>query len=417
MNETILSRIQVLLAQQRYSEAEKHLNEALTSDPNNVLALSLMTEVQLELHQVDKADGMIKQAIGLHPDIPHLFYLKARISILKKKYNEAEQDIKEAIALDASDPDYYAFYASIKLNRKEYQEALNLANQSLALDAENLLGLNMRSTALLKLDRKEDSYATIEGALRENPNNPYTHANYGWNLLEQGNHKKALEHFKESLRHNPNYEYAQAGMAEALKANNILYRGFLKYSFWISNLSGKFQIIFFIAFIFGQRILRAISNNFPVIQPIIVPILILLALFAFSTWVMSPISNLFLRLHPYGRYLLKKEEIQSSTAVGICVLICVLSGLVFLFAGNAVWLLLAAYGLTMMIPSSRMFSNIKANKTLFIYAIAMAVIGLLAIIDSFVTNKLLNSLTTIYLIAFIAYQWVANIIHIKRDNP
>ena len=37
--------------------------------------------------------------------------------------------------------------------------------------------------------------------MREDPNNSYTHANYGWGLLEKGNHKKALEHFKTTKNH------------------------------------------------------------------------------------------------------------------------------------------------------------------------------------------------------------------------
>ena len=83
---------------------------------------------------------------------------------------------------------------------------MELADRSLEIDAENLLGLNTRSTALLKLNKSEESFSTIEGALREDPNNAYTHANYGWGLLEKGSHKKALEHFKESLKHNPNFD-------------------------------------------------------------------------------------------------------------------------------------------------------------------------------------------------------------------
>ena len=90
--------------------------------------------------------------------------------------------------------------ANFKLSRKKYEEALEIANEALEIDAENILALNTRSTSLLKLNRKEESFETIEGALREDPNNAYTHANFGWGLLEKGDHKKALEHFREALK-------------------------------------------------------------------------------------------------------------------------------------------------------------------------------------------------------------------------
>ena len=39
--------------------------------------------------------------------------------------------------------------------------------------------------------------------------------------LEKGNPKKALEHFKEALKQEPNLESAKAGIVHALKAKNI----------------------------------------------------------------------------------------------------------------------------------------------------------------------------------------------------
>ena len=123
---------------------------------------------------------------------------------------------------------------------EKYEDALNLANEGLERDPENILALNIRSSALIKLDRKEDAFTTIEGALAHDPNNAYTHSNYGWGLLEKGNHKKALQHFREALKHDPTLVQAQAGMAEALKANYVFYRLFLRYAFFMSNLTAKY---------------------------------------------------------------------------------------------------------------------------------------------------------------------------------
>ena len=169
----------------------------------------------------------------MSPDSSHLFYIKSRIAIQQEKLNEAEKSIDQAIELHPYYAEYFALLANIKLGRKQFEAALEKANSALEIDAENLLALNTRSTALNKLNRSEESFETIEGALREDPNNAYTHANYGWGLLEKGNHKKALEHFKEALSHDPNFKYAQSGLLEALKASNPIYRMFLKYSFWM----------------------------------------------------------------------------------------------------------------------------------------------------------------------------------------
>ena len=42
----------------------------------------------------------------------------------------------------------------------------------------------------------------------------------------KGNNKKALEHFKEALQFNPNFEYARQGMSTALKSNNFVWKAY-----------------------------------------------------------------------------------------------------------------------------------------------------------------------------------------------
>ena len=65
------------------------------------------------------------------------------------------------------------------------------------------------------------------------PDDAFSHANQGWTLLEQGNRKKAMEHFRESLRLDPTNGWAQAGLVEAIKAGNPVYAVMLKYFLWI----------------------------------------------------------------------------------------------------------------------------------------------------------------------------------------
>jgi len=416
MNDSILSRAYILIQQQKYAEAEKLLNDLLSTDPNNTLTLTLLAEVCLQQENIKKAETLIDTAIGISPDSGHLFYIKARVSLRKDLYDLAEKNLEQAIQLDPTDADFYALWASVKLTRKQFEKALELANKSLELDAENILGLNSRSTALLKLDRKDDSFKTIEGALREDPNNAFTHANYGWNLLEKGDHKKALYHFREALKNDPNFEYAQAGMLEALKANNVFYRWFLKYTFWIGNLTAKYQWGVIIGFYLGVKILRAVADNNETLRPYLIPLIVLLSLIAFSTWVITPVSNLFLRINAYGRYLLSKKEIASSNFVGISFIIFLLGVGSYFITADDKFLTIAVFGFSMMVPFGVMFSPSKYKHSLLIYAIAMAAIGIGAIAMTFSTGEIFNALTPVYMIGFVAFQWVANYLMIKESN-
>lgn len=416
MNDNLIQRAQILLEQNRYDEANKILSDLLSRDPNNYHLLSICSEVALKLGDNKRAEELINSAISLAPDADSLFYIKSAVMLNLEKYNEAEDCLRQATALNPSNADYFALWANVKLSRKKYKESLELANKALELDAENILGLNTRSTALLKLNDKEESFKTIEGALKEDPNNAYTHANYGWSLLEKGDSEKALKHFQESLKNDPNFNFAQAGMREALKAKYFLYRLFLKYAFWMSNLTAKYQWAVIIGFYFASRGLNTLARNNATLAPFITPILILMAIIAFSTWVIHPISNLFLRLNKYGRHLLDKKQILSSNFVGVSALIFLISLLAYVITFDNRLIITAAFGFAMMVPFSTMFSPTKYKYSLIIYTVLMLLIGLTAIYETFKTGILFNSFTTYFLFGFIGFQFVANYLLIREDN-
>ncbi|HOX82929.1 MAG TPA: tetratricopeptide repeat protein, partial [Chryseolinea sp.] len=307
-------------------------------------------------------------------------------------------------------------WASMKLIRKQYDKALELANKALELDSTNLLALNTRSTAQLKLNQSSESFQTIEGALREDPNNAYTHSNYGWNLLEKGEHKKALEHFREALKADPNFQYAQAGMLEALKASNLFYRLFLKYSFWISNLTAKYQWAVIIGFYVGFRMLKSLASSSDSLRPFLTPLIVLLGVIAFSTWIITPISNLFLRLNTYGKHLLSKKEMMSSNFVGLSFLLFIVGVACYLILSDDKFLVIAAFGFSMMLPYGSMFAESKYKYVLIIYAVGMTGLGIGVIANTFLTGQVFNALTPIYIFGFIIFQWVANFLIIKHSN-
>jgi tetratricopeptide (TPR) repeat protein len=411
-----LSKVSILIQQKKFAEAEKILKDLLSADATDIHQLSLLAEVNLQQDKLDVAGKIIDSAIGIAPDAPHLFYMKARIAIQQDDYQLAEKYTMQAIGLDPYDADYFAFLANINLARKQYETALENADTALGIDPENLLGLNTRGKALLKLNKPAESFASIEGALREDPNNAYTHANYGWNLLEKGDHKKALVHFRESLKNDPGSEYAQAGMIEAIKASSPLYRLFLRYAFWMNNLTSKYQWGVIIGFYIAVRVLRSIATANESLQPFLNPLIMGLAIIAFSTWVITPISNLFLRFNQFGYLLLdRKEKISANFVAGGLATFAI--GMLLYFAmTDERFLAVAVFGFAMMLPFSVMFSPSKYKNALLIYAIAMTVMGLAAIAQTFSTGELFNSLTTVFLVGFIGFQWVANFLLISQDN-
>jgi len=227
---------------------------------------------------------------------------------------------------------------------------------------------------------------------------------------------EANRYFREALKLDPNFTYAQSGMLEALKANNIFYRLFLQYSFWMGNLTSKYQWGVIIGFFIGFRLLRALAAGNENLRPYLTPIIILLALIMFSTWIITPVSNLFLRLNKYGKHLLGKQEKMSANFVGISFLIFISGLLAYMLLGDEKYLPVAVFGFAMMLPCSSMFSPSKNKHALVIYTIAMALVGLGSIFITFQSGEIFNVLSTIFVLGFVAFQWVANYMVIRDTN-
>ncbi|WP_343704394.1 tetratricopeptide repeat protein [Chitinophaga sp.] len=417
MTDQMIQRATILLQQRKFREAEAILGRLVTENPHNIDVMALYAESLLQQDKYDKAMEVVNNAIGLFPDVPHFFYQRARLRIYQERqYDEAEKDLQQAITLDPQEADYFALYALIKIDRKQFQQALELAEAGLEADPENIQALNARSTALLKLGRTEESFSSINGAFRHDPHNAYTHANHGWGLLEKGSAKEALQHFTEALRIDPNMELAQAGMAEALKARYFIYRIFMKFYFWMGNLTAKYQWGVIIGLYLISKVLQGVARTYPSAEPYVLPLIILLIAFAFSTWIISPLSNLFLRLNKYGRHLLDRNEILSSNFVGISLLLAAAGGAGALLTGGAGWVLLLFYGLTLMMPLGAMFSPQKKRQLLVIYTAALAATGAIAVALTFSGGSPWNIFSIVYAGGLLVFQWVANAIMIKQNN-
>lgn len=210
-------------------------------------------------------------------------------------------------------------------------------------------------------------------------------------------------------------EFAKSGLVEALKGRYLVYRWFLKYAFWITNLKGKAQWAVIIGFYVLTKVLRLMTNSNPELEPFITPILLLYFLFAFSTWIMGPLSNLFLRLNVYGKFALTREQVLASNLVGISLLLGLLSGTTFWIVGSTFLATMGIIGLSMMIPLSTVFNfepGKKRNGVLF-YIIALLLLGIAAIVQSSITQNVFPGIMMIYVFGILGYQWFVNFLTIK----
>jgi tetratricopeptide (TPR) repeat protein len=328
--------------------------------------------------------------------------------------------IQEAIRLDPENPQYFSLLAGICYVQKRWQEALEAAEQGLALDPEHVNCTNVRAMALIKLGREKEAGATIASALAKVPDNAVTHANQGWALLEQRDHRQALEHFREALRLDPNLDWARAGIVEALKARYLIYRLMLTYFLWMAKLSGKAQWAVILVGYFAYRALRSVAKANPAVAPYIEPLLYLYLAFVFLSWTADPLFNLLLRLNRFGRLALSAEQLTASNWIGACVLGGLLGLGAWLVMGYPAGKFAAGYFGLLMIPVAGTFSCPAGwpRAAMALYTGLLAALGLVAQVVLFlaaheritVPTELVIGLAVVFALGVVSSGWIANVL-------
>lgn len=407
-----IERAKLLLKQKRYKEAEQHAAIVLQGNPNDAEALQVIGHCRLDTNKYDEAIELFKRCLGLRPDDDYVHYLAAFAYYRNKQNDEAVSFLKSAIGLNPYASSYYGLYAYIMLDKRFFEEALEKANQGLSVYAGDLTCLNARSQALFRLKDKEAAYDTIKEALSIDPDDDFTHTNFGWHFMEAGKHKKAREHFRQALRINPNNDRARLGYKESLKANLPPYRWMLMFSLWLSSKSKAARWGVVIAIWVSARLATGVSDaaGYSLLSYILAGLYILFVIFS---WVGTSIANAMLLLTSEGKYVLTKAEKYVAAAVGFCLIASLLS-VVAVYKISALkddyQYLVALIFLTLTLPISR-FEHadiIRKNKLVWIYTIALTGLGLLSAFGLLISGgtEIMFFSAIAYFIGVFLYTWV-----------
>ena len=388
----------------RYKDAIAYFQKAIPENPNDWTSKFYLAICYINLEQYDDADAITQTLLEEEPNNSDVFYLKAKILLQKDKFKEAHKFIDTAISIHPYDADYFGLKAGLLLHEKKYEDGLAKVNEGLAINPKNAYCLNLRAQLLTKLNRISEADETVEHILYDNPEDSFSHANVGWVELENGNTKKALNHFKQALQFDPNFDYAREGMSTAIKSKNFIYKWYLKYSFWMAKQSSKNQWIFviglYIAYRIGVKVLDAAGMTY-----LVIPLVVAYLLFALGGWIMEPLSNTILNFDSYGKYLLDKKQKASGYAFGVLALLGLINIALFYIFSIDYCLTLAIAFICALIPMPRAFLMFKNKAKLFgiSYGAAMILVALIA--------PLFTTLLTTQIIIFfmlIAFTWIGN---------
>jgi tetratricopeptide (TPR) repeat protein len=414
----LLSHADVLLSQSRYEQADQILERLLATGYEGAELYKMVILCRVGQGRYTEAEEMCRMLLGRHPDDPFLFYIMATISNVHRDYKSALEYLDEAIRMDPANDAFFAFKAQIQLQSKDYALAQSTAEVALELNAENTDALNVRAAALIGQGKRAEAYDTINRSLATDPENPDTHTNMGWGLLHHGETNKALDHFKQALKFNPMHDHAKYGMSEAMKSKFPVYRYFLQLMLWLGKMKSGNQWAFIIGGYIIYRVLVKTAQHVEGLQPFLFPVIGMLLIFFLSTWIFSPLMNLYLLTNPYGRYTLDDEQKQSAKLVGIALAISIIFLiLAFVFPDNTSLIPSAILSFAMMIPLGSMNNPdlMKNKKKLRYFTAIIAFSVILHLVFSFFDLSFLNGIWIVSLLLLVIYQWYANYVMLRAE--
>ncbi len=297
----------MLIEQGRYDLAMDEVRRALGEDPNDGALYALLAVCHLNREQHREALEQAERAVHLEPDDWWSQYVLAEAQRGMRRYDEAIETAKRSAALepDASAP--HVMIGQVHLQKSRWRDALQSADHALSLDPANTDAANVRAIALTQLGDRSAAAQTIDASLDRDPENALTHANRGWALLHAGQPREAMEHFAEALRLEPGHEWARQGIVEAMKARNIVYRGFLRVALALGRMTPRARFIAFIGVIVLLQIMVRLPDGGP-LQ--LVGVILALAYMAFVVfmWSSRPLFDAILMVDKFGRLALTGHE-------------------------------------------------------------------------------------------------------------
>ncbi|MEM9158959.1 MAG: tetratricopeptide repeat protein [Verrucomicrobiota bacterium] len=404
-----IERAQVLLQQNRPTEAEDYARKAIEEDVNRPLPYVILASSLDEQNKHKDALPPIQEAIRLSPEWDYAHFRLAGIYYSLRDWKKSEASLNEALRLNPDNPDAYGLLAYLRIRSSKWEEALSFAERGLQIDSDHVTCTNARAHALSNLKRSDQATDSLDYALQRDPDNPYTHFQKGQVLLRAGNYDQAAHHFCEALRLEPNFAEAREGLVQALKGKHFIYSIFLKYTFFMMRLTPGARWGIILGGLFGHRFLFSILAESGHITAAYA-VRILYGAIVFFTWNASSVFNLLLLSHPLGRHALSDTQKRVSALVGLVTLAAIGFVVAFFYTYHEIHLLSAICMLLITLPLSALEHTSRPNRRKGVIAIAagQAIATLVALILYYNgQTDIAGGLLTLTLLAGAAFSWLS----------
>lgn len=403
----------VLRAHRRYDEAEAAFRQALADDPIDPDLHFELAQTLLQAPGKEKSHTAlqsINRAIGLEPNTMWNLALKAHILSDLGQHKDAAKAADEALAIETH-PFAWMARAQALAGLQRWAAAEAACDQALALDPDNDLAQNLRATLTRLQGRATESLQASESRLARDAEDPWAMANAGFAALQSGDRQKAESLFLESLRLDPDQEYARDGLLECYKARSPFYRIYLKWTFFMQRFTDGQQFSIIVGLLVAFLLAKKLLQDFPILLLLLVGAYLS---FAIWTFIAPSLGHAIILLDRKARRSLRRHETLDGLIVGLPLII----GLAFCIGelserGNIIpgCLLIGTA-----IPLSQVFRNASLPGRLLFGGIGLFSLAVAIYTGFFNNSPTLAPLWRAVVIGIVATTWLASVPFLNRPH-
>jgi tetratricopeptide (TPR) repeat protein len=310
-----LQRGSLLLGQNRPKDALPFLQAAIAANPEAPQGYAELGRCWCAIPaERAKSIGAINRAIGLAPQSSYYHGLKGWFYVCLMNYHAALNAAQQGLAINPTCTQSLNALANAYTKLGQWKKAEAACRRILELNPNDAPGLNLLAQALRHQGRWQETRETVARLLAHMPNNAFGQANAGYAALAAGDHLRANEHFRESLRMDPHFDLARRGLLESLRARVWTTRLNLKLLYWIRRPATFPNVLLFVGAILTIILLccfigATLDKSSPGLGESFFGVVIMAVIgYALVCAMVSAMMNVILLFDPIGRHALTKGE-------------------------------------------------------------------------------------------------------------
>ena len=205
----------------QYDAATRILDEVLTQDPQQPLALDYFGTIQFLRRDLARARAIYARLIQAAPYYPTAYIELGHTEALLGNREQGERLYRRAVEMDPSNPRPLRELGMLLLDEGKLEQGQELLQRALKLDPADIFALNALGEAAARQEHYQDAAALLESALKAAPKAVPVRLNLGFVYLQLGRFTEVERLMKETIQLDPRQAqaYAELGVASVQSGN------------------------------------------------------------------------------------------------------------------------------------------------------------------------------------------------------